>query len=237
MWYKVKKIYQWTNLVRPRPYTPNSNTLLYLPFDWNLNNDQWKTITWSWIAYEDWWVNKVVKLTSTSGSITWPWNLMSSVWTWDFTVSFWIKPTNWGNAMAFGNWYEANPYPSVDIFFLFWTAFWKSNKVINIFEASSWAYKLIASTMSASSLVWSWHHIVSVRKSWVVYFYIDNVLQWQYSWSGTLANFNYLRILNREWWQSWTNTWALMDELIVENKWWTATDVSNYYSVAQQFYS
>lgn len=234
MWYKIKRIYQWENLVYPRSYTPNSNTLLYLPFDWNLNNDQWKTITWSWIAYEKWWVNKVVKLTDTSGSITWPWNLMSSVWTGDYAVSLWIKPTNWGNPKVFGNWYESWVYPWVEIYFIFWTAFSVTNKVIARFADSN----NIPSTMNATTLVWSWHNIVVTRISWTNYLYIDNVLQWQLSWWASLANSNYLIILNR--WgtgQSWTNTWALMDELIVENKWWTATDVSNYYSVAQQFYT
>lgn len=233
----VKRVYVGTSLVRPIPYTPNSNTLLYLPFDWDLSNSQWKSITWTWISYESIGIKKSVKLTDVSWYITWPWNLMSSVWTWDFTVSFWVKPTNWGNAMVFGNWYEANPYPSVDILFLFGTAFWQTNKVINLFQTSSWVHQLISSTSSATSLVWNWHHIVSVRRSWVVYFYIDNVLQWQYSRWTSLSNSNYLRILNRPWWQNWTNTWALMDELIVENKWWTDTDISNYYSVAQQFYT
>ena len=235
---KIKRIYVGEFLVYPRPYTPNSNTLLYLPFDWNLNNNQWKTITWSWIAYQKWWVNKVVNLTSTSGSITWPWNLMSSVWTGDYAVSLWVKPTNWGNPLVFGNWYEWWTYPWAEIFFIFGTAFWVTNKVIALFEAPTWTQKKITSSMSATSLVWSWHNIVLTRISGVVYLYIDNVLQWQYSRWTSLANNNYLIILNR--WgsgQSWTNTWALMDELIVENKWWTATDVSNYYSVAQQFYT
>jgi hypothetical protein len=135
--------------------------------------------------------------------------------------------------LTFGNWYEADPYPSVDIFFIFGTAFKQTNKVINLFESTWWTTKSIISTMSATSLVWNWHHIVSVRRSWVVYFYIDNVLQWQYSWGTSLANNNYLRILNRAWWQSWSNAWVLMDELIVEKAGWTVNDISNYYNLTK----
>jgi hypothetical protein len=135
--------------------------------------------------------------------------------------------------LTFGNWYEADPYPSVDICFIFGTAFKQTNKVINLFESTWWTTKSIISTMSATSLVWNWHHIVSVRRSWVVYFYIDNVLQWQYSWGTSLANNNYLRILNRAWWQSWSNAWVLMDELIVEKAGWTVNDISNYYNLTK----
>lgn len=212
------------------PYTPNANTLLYLPFNWDLSNSQWKSITWTWISYESTGINKSVNLTSTSGSITWPWNLMSSVWTGDYAVSLRVKPTNWGNPLVFGNWYEGWTYPWVWLYFIFWTAFSVTNKVLASFEGSN----KIASTMDATTLVWSWHNIVVTRRSWINYLYIDNVLQWQISWWTSLANSNYLIILNR-WgtWQSWTNTWALMDELVVEKAWWSVNDISNYYNLTK----
>lgn len=228
-------VYVWTDSLKNAyigefvPYTPNANTLLYLPFNWDLSNSQWKTITWSWISYESTGINKSVKLTDVSWVINWPWNLMSSVWTWDYTVSLRVKPTNWGNAMVFGNWYNTSPYAWIELFFIFWTAFSVTNKVVVYLE--SW--KTISSQTSCTSLVWSWHNLVVTRRSWVIYLYIDNSLEWQLSYWTTMANCNTQYILNRPWWQNWSNTWALMDELIVEKAWWTVSDISNYYNLTK----
>ena len=46
MWYKVKKIYQWSNLVRPNWWKPWANTIAYYPLTDDFNDHKW-----SWTLY------------------------------------------------------------------------------------------------------------------------------------------------------------------------------------------
>ena len=183
MWYKVKRIMIWQNWtekqIYPATWHPWANTLLYCPFNNDIIDYSWNsnTITATWTGFADiisWW-NKCLKVTDTSWSITWPWTLMAWVWTWDFAVSLWLYPVSCTSApILFDNRYEWWQYPWVQMFMAFKNSyFWVSNKLTFLVNATNnighW------SSMSASSLVWSWHHLVFTRTSWVCHWYVDNV--------------------------------------------------------------
>jgi len=60
MWYKIKRIYQWTNLVRPVPYTPTNSTLAYFPFTNNALDQLGNyTLSNSWTKQSIWYLFNV----------------------------------------------------------------------------------------------------------------------------------------------------------------------------------
>ena len=216
----------------PTPWTPWADTLLYLKFNNNLNDDSGKgnTITWSWIGYTTLYGNvKCVELTSTTWWINWPWDLMSGIWTGDFVVSFWINPiTSNNNPLMFANWYEWSPRPWVQMFMMYRNGWGLSNQV-SYHMTQVWHW----SSISATSLSGTWHNLVFTRISWVCYWYID----WQEkftSWSDStdLSRVNILKILNRADFseQKWNSTGVKMSELIVEEKWWSGQESLDYYN-------
>ena len=231
-----KELKNWFIWEYIEPRTPWANTLLYMQFNDNLNDDSWNnnTMTGSWIGYETVsWNLKCVKTTSINWTITWPWNLMSSVWTWDFTITFYLNPvTSPQVPLMFGNRLETDPRPWVLMFMVF-DGYNMSNKV--------WFFTTTThfSSTSASSLVGGWHLFTFTRVSGVCHGYIDWVEDFT-SWSDwtDLTNVDSLIVLSRNN-QSDQKRWsagAKMSELIVEKQWWTATEVSNYYNKTKSNY-
>jgi len=84
MWYKVKKIYQWSNLVWPK-WKPWENTLLYLPLESDIKDYSWNNrdvSTNSWMTQSTVW-GKACYVVGNTGWI--------NLWT---SAASWIKSTN-----------------------------------------------------------------------------------------------------------------------------------------------
>lgn len=236
-----KELKNWFIWEYVEPRTPWANTLLYMEFNDNLSDSSGKgvSITWSWIGYETIGTKKCVKLTSTSWEITWPWNLMSPVGTWDFAVSFWIKPVTSNNEpCVFQACNTASPRDWCFMFMWFNSSGVTADRVLFWVEESSRTQKATTS-VTCTSLIGTWHHFLFTRKDGVCYWFIDGTsVLTPYSNSITLANVGYQRILNRasNAYQCWQNTWACMSELIVEKQWWTERKIQNYYNSTKSNY-
>jgi len=219
-------------------WTPTSNTLLYMEFNNNLNDSSWKwvSISWSGIWYEDIWNKKCVKLTSLTGEITWPWNLMAPVWTWDFAVSFYIKPVTSNNVPSvFQSCNTASPRNWCFMFMWFNPSNFTKDRVAFYVNDSNKS----TTSVTCTSLVWSWHHFLFTRYNWVCYWYIDGVsVLTPYSDSTSFLNVWYQWILNRAWSndQKWQNTWCCMSELIVEKQWWDSSKAIQYFDITKSNY-
>ena len=117
MWYKVKKIYQWSNLVRPK-WKPNENTVWYRPlqndckdYSWN-----WYDGTWNSPSYvKSWTTNNVAYF---NGSII---DLSTFRITEDnTTINVWVKSTStntWQEVFDATGWVTGN---SVTYFWYNW---------------------------------------------------------------------------------------------------------------------
>lgn len=227
-------VYIWKE---EQEWQPGENTLLYMEFNWDLSDSSGNSnqMTWSWIDYETIGSKKCVKLTSISGWISWPWNLMASVWTGDFATAFWFYPvgsSDW--PVMFANAQSSSPRSWCQMFICY-DSRWSLNNQVSYHMTQVWHW----SSMSATSLNNSWHHFVFTRISGICYWYID----WQEaftSWAdnSNLSWVNSLYILNRsnQSDQQRDNPWAKMSELIVESAWWTAQEISDYYNLTKSNY-
>lgn len=237
---EISWIYYWDTNWTPDP----TRTLLYLKFNNNLNDDSWNnvSVTWAWIWYGTIGNNHYVEMTSSGSgcSITPPPSIANVIWTWDYTVSFWIYSvpstyySTWEWAMAFGVWYDwANPRPWIYLFIH--QKINSGTDKINAMEAELVDHPF---TTSASTLNNSWHNIVITRDSWVVKGYLDGVQEMSATQTRSFNNCDTFFILNRSnfSWQQWKQTWAKMSEVIFEKVKRTSDDVNSYYNNTKSNY-
>ena len=215
MWYKVKKIYQWSNLVRPK-WKPWANTILYLPLkensndlSWNWNNGTATNITYSW--------NKAVFNSSGTSLINLP--ITNNT----FTLNMIAQMTS---ASGYQLLYRQAKYSS-------WT-WWQDDSGCYLYgytsiqlRMSQWNTKLTWITADTNEHLYSF--VVSANS---MKFYIDGVLKTTYnasvgsvSWATfTLGN----RYTSSNEWLRWT-----MREVIVESTLRTDAEILN---LAKQFW-
>lgn len=229
MWYKIKKIYVGTNLVRPSWWTPWSNTKLYYSFDNDIAstsydssgwwyNGSWNSDSWTYTTGKVW---KCTQLTATSTkylsiptSLTYP--------TTNFTISFLVKYTS----------VSADNAPRA--IFSKWNGSGSStNAYVYIYER---VWKIwVDIPYNATLFLTSWtyndgnRHSVILTKSWNTYnLYID----WTNIWSTT--NSFSLHWWSNTQWLIWKNNngnvwlyWDL-DEFIIEDIAWNSSKISKY---------
>jgi len=242
MWYKVKKIYQWTNLVRP-VWKPNANTVAYYPLESDGNDYSWNNhnLTWYWTpSYTTSWTTKNVL--SLNGSTLWKIANLSGTYT-NYTFSVWCKSTStnsWqeifdnvvfntntnnvyfnfnGTAKELG-WYQTFSYQ--------YRPNWWSNSYQNIYESTNrntgTRYNVITtSTSSGVKLYLNWIQVASNSTTWTII--LDS---WHNSIGGRLREPTYNIPINF--------FIGYMSEFIFENKTWTATEVLNYYNQTKSNY-
>lgn len=225
MWYKVKKIYQWSNLVRPiiPPFTPWANTVAYYPFESNINDASWNnrnlsmyTGSFSYQTLSSW--KKICRFNTSAlakiGSI--PFNRTA------YTVSAWCS---WDTI--------SSSYQKIILDLVEW-----SNYRPRYFAYWSEVTWLVSSEWSWVSYVQNqWYHILVTYTNWVARMYINNTLKATYtlSTSGTawkmLINGTDSNNYNVNY-----RTAGTISELILENKVWTDTEISNYYNNTKSNY-
>lgn len=231
MWYKVKKIYQWTNLVRP-VWEPNaSRTILYLPLESNATDQSWnnRSTTAIWITY----TNKgwVMCATNTwSGYI----NLTTSAAnyllpsTWEATVNVRIYRTS-NDTSKNRNIFEWEVQNKI------WILFQIYNSTYYLRLITTWSTDKWGTFGTTSIAINTWVNLcLRIKNSSAECF-----INWQYVWVQSSLNNNWFgsRQNSSEQWcyllanRTWTNNqllWAAR-EFIYENTYWSNENISNYY--------
>lgn len=230
-------------------WTPDaSRTILYYEFEQNLDDSSWNShniSSWSSYTYDSVWGQYVLK-------DSWSINLnptpswLNTIWTWDYTVAFWLYPvipTNVSNrepmVLSISNNQLSGGYAWPGIFFDYYNNDSTGGKIRwrdyrNDDQWINWEVWWVC-----ANLVNWWHHLVMTRRSWTVYCYIDTVEVCDFSSSTNINNCNSSYLL---WWASnrspqwWGASWAMMDKFIVEKVWWTAQEVSDYYNQTKSIY-
>lgn len=226
----------------------SSRTLYYYEFEQNMNDSSgnWNNMSSSsnYSYVEVWW--QYVVQDSWSINLNMPYNSMNTIWTWDFTISFWlypIVPTNVSNRqpiiLAWN--YGTFPYPWPNIFFDYY-GYWDDyasnpdKKIVWRMERSS---DNEAVWWVCSSLINGWHNLVMSRISGVVKCYVDSEQVCQFNSSVNINNTNksYFIWAASNWSPQWWGTsWAKWDKLIVENVWWSDDQVWVYFNQTKAIY-
>lgn len=228
MWYKVKKIYVGTNLVRP-VWKPNTNTIVYLPLNsTNTKNDiEWHTTAQWWtVRYWTYWGVDCADFTSwwyvTISSISFPaeWTLV--VWAnningnnaswWYWWAVFWTKSDNtslknpwlyyWDSSSS--NWY-------------FW---FEPDTYFNVNTKSKWY--MLAIRMSSST-----------KKGY---------LFWESSYKE--IDISQSTVLSATWlWYLWWRTdrndrlfYWYISQFIIENRLWSIQDLTDMFNSMKKWY-
>lgn len=238
MGYKVQKIFVWTDQVRwPRTSTRSpdpTRTLLYLQLQNNVTDSSWNSVSVSssGITYGTAGDYYYAQTTSTTAYITPPATLAQQIWTWDFTVSFFLYPithTRSESAWRFWDWYDSwSPRPWICIRYgRDWNIGWND-------DGNGTNQCSIACSQN------TWHYQAYVRKNGVCYCYFDGAYVWQHNHTRNLASpwVNKFYILNRSDYsaQRWSSAWARISEVIFENVAWTSDDVTAYYNSMKSNY-
>ncbi len=237
MWYKVKKRYVGTNLVRPDTWTPWSNTVAYYKFDWNMNDSSWnnRNLSVAQWTFTYWTLSQWAKYIQTnfnsysSQISSFPLNSNSA------TISFWMSFVNW----TAWNWNTSSTYWAT-VFDLMW-----SNGLIR--PCLSWWYNdgyltywfcyLDVTNHYVPSVSESWHLYTIVLNWWTASIYMDWVL-WK-TWTYPVNNWYSFRLNTVDWDSTQRRQYSSRDklsELIFENKQWTAQEVQDYYNKTKSNY-
>ena len=225
MWYKVKRIYQWTNLVRP-VWKPNANTIAYYPLtsstttsdlSWNNRNltNSWVTFgTYKWVdcAYS----NKTSYLTKSSFAtnlqnltisawVYYVWN--NSSWDWNYNQFVWRW---WGSTENFWA-YTENFYTPWRLVCSPWW-FWRFQLTNN----SQWYNVVVTYNYSTTTATMYVNGVAGTSNT------STNPPSWTNIWIGGKES--------NHWWNWW------LSEFIVENKVWTLDEISNYYNQTKSKY-
>ena len=207
------------------PLIPSANTLLYLPFNNNYNDESWKwvSVTTNGGTTPTYWAINSNNYLITSNS-----RIISTLSTFDInnmTFSCWLKKTGSSLCVA-AYWWWPNSWTHTDGVWN-WLIINSSNKIV-LFPYGR------DITTTATIQLNAWTNIVIVTGGWTVYVYVDGTLK--YSTSKTFTSSSYIaRFLANPYVDSTIRdpfVWNI-DEVIIENKTWTSTDVKNYYNQAK----
>ena len=221
MWYKVNRIMVWDKQVRPYRYNPWSNTLLYMPLNWNVKDEvSWNNGTWSWTAqYQTLASWLKVANCNTSSYILTPSFAMNTA----MTISWWLYRSG-GNVIfrADGKTGTRNLY-EISVNENWWAWWWRYYNW-NSYLYNSWSNS------------W-WKHIVATFWNEWIKIYVNGI----HTHTTNITSFVWK---TQQWWINYDQystvtpiPWAwYYSDLIVESRAWTATEVSNYYNQTKSNY-
>ena len=222
-----------------------SRTIFYYEFENNLNDSSgnWHNITAStWVWYNTVWWQWVIESTASTSWLSVNPSWSSSIWSWDFAISFWIKPQQPSSSrypMLVWIYINPSPYSWPTIFYDPLGVNGRWDKIILRMRWGSASYQH-TSTVTASSLYNSWHHIVMTRDNWTVNCYVDGVLDT--TWSNDTISFP---TSNYSWYIFWRtdfsdqsrgSVWVMWDKFILENIAWSSADIVAYYNQTKSLY-
>lgn len=237
MWYKVKKIYQWSNLVRPKEpwWDISSDTICYLRLRNNLK-DETGNYTWTMatngsfdtsvanisvasLTYNNWYI---------ASTTNWP----SLSWSNSYTISWWGKTTTWA-IWVFS--YFSSPYKWINLY-----------KFINTGNVYSSYFCLYLGWYSWSSWFenhyaynpWTnWHLYTVTYTPWSIKWYIDgsNVSSSSATLSWTVTPWTTMEIWRNNHSNTFSPVWYYSD-ILFDGKVRTAQEISDYYNATKWFY-
>lgn len=227
MWIYYFEDYEWQ---------PWENTLLYFEFEQNLNDSSWKwnnATSSTWIWYEEVWWQYVVKSTTSPSWISCNpsvWNIGTSDFYFGWRMNM-IKPWN-------------NVYSTVFWIWHGWSQWWVNHPWPTIFAAGSSDVLIFRtasndehnSSVSVTSLAWSWHYISFTRLNWVCTWYVDCIdVTGSRSSSREFANCDWSALFFRSgYWPR--STGVKWDKLIFENQWRELSKIKDYYNSTKSLY-
>ena len=222
-------------------WTPTSNTIAYYEFENNTNDSSWNwnnIVSTSNFSYQSEWWQYVWKITA-HWTVVLPPLMMSSIWSWDFTISFffyqWTYNSNQPQIFWIWeeNWSLNYRWPTIIVNRNnWWTTMWRTQW---------WSAEHSVYTTWLSMEANKWHHWVMTRRSWVVYCYVDATLLWQFNSTDSLPTTSAAK------WQfiwryiNWNNgieqiNTSMWDKLIIEKVWWTSDKITNYFNTFKSIY-
>ena len=218
MWYKVKRIYQWTNLVRP-VWKPNANTLAYYPLTSSTTTSDmsWnsKTMTnnrnvqfWTYAGVNCWYFS----WGSSWGYLSRSWSLWTGNSKYNFSCWFY-KTTTWDCA------FFSIGYPTGNQWNLCYVETWKF--------VIGWWNNGVGTDVSCP--VNSWHHLVQNFDGTTQRLYLDWVQVASNTPSPNITN-NLTCIGISVNTSSTRPMYWYLSEVIFESVNWTAEEVKDYYN-------
>ena len=231
MWYKIKRIYQCTNLVRPPFPVPKSWLLWYRPLQTDLKDVSNNWNNWSWYSGTGsfgtvWWYTwaKVTRSTSnwfSTQHIITPVNRSNPT----ISICWWIcytqmSDTLWTWRWLFWNWWSGSSQQ-----IMLWLR--SADNKYPYFQWNWTNYKLSSSTPSTNT----WYFRVITRNGSTLKFYLN----------GTLANtlsisssdiWNWVFKFGCTWYDSWWNWWTewYVRHCAIYNKVLTDAEVLQFYN-------
>ena len=220
-WYKIKRILVWQNneekQIYPAGWTPNANTVMYLPLEDDLldhsPNPNTMTQTWTITKQTIWyyfpqpssWENKIASSKTVA----------QAVWSYPFTVNVWCKKdaTSWSQHWwlwwdsVYNNswtnyiynstqmrieWY--NPYASSNRYSIdnadWWTNFWIVEKSDQILVYQNWVLKITRNQSRPLSTLALWL-LLYANWSWVWQTYSRFIVEkWEWAADNFLDYYN-----------------------------------------------
>ena len=211
-------------------WKPWSNTLLYLPLNWNLNDESWNWYNWTWSA----WTEKYATLSSWLQVAEFSW------WLSRVTTSFTQTPTTISL-----RWYKSTSLsdPSVNGYKLY---AWQASS-----DSGNW-WRLRMVTSSSTQRLWyqngseehqnqynykdTWVHMVATYNGSNTLFYINWSLVYTYTSWMNAQTWLYLWTSPRDTTSTYSLYWYVSN-VIIEGKQRTAQEVAKYYNSTKSNYS
>ena len=199
-------------------YSPNADTLVYLPLEWDLTDKTWKTTpVWNSITFEtQWWKLWVRFAWNTNSYINLSW--VQSLDTTDFTISFWIYVI-WNSDIIFVHRWNSDS-TNMDLHFIRRS----TNKVDLWFYSNDCAWNVAVSNWRWYNLTWTYNHSTRAMRT-----YVNWALDWSRTWSW---NPNFWTYDIQLWCKRWRTTWnavnGVMSRFILEKREWSSSEVAEY---------
>lgn len=228
MWYKLKKIYIWTNQVRPSWWQPWANTIAYYPLD--------NTNTVNDLSGNNHTLTNVWNVSFDSLSTTFNWSnylYCSPLWeTVPFTVSFYLYITDsswdsvekWLVRHTWGNYYGWS------------TTILNHSSMPHTKDIRVWTEPNNNCSYTSSTPSNWWHNIVVVCDSTNMKLYVDWVFQSNNTAVAQTWTWWYFTIWT-EYWTSFDNNYKWkISKVIVESIERTAQEIADYYDQTKSLY-
>jgi len=245
-WSQAKEVYVWTTKVRPTWWQPWSNTLIYLPLNWNTNNLWTYWASWNWTlpssSYYSWWyiqgsswtkcyISKGAKdqTAALHGNYS-----STQFGTADRTISVWIKWINF--------WTKSD---GVSLHYIWtssgWTSWWWFGLWSQVQNAGSWEIWILRYNSDPYT---TWLTFDTNRHNYIITYnntnkakmYVDGTQLTMTQYANSSFNTNWT------WYWLWclrnyyANKQVAFSEYIIENKARTATEASDYYNLTKWNY-
>lgn len=213
---KVKKIYVWTNLVRPK-WQPWSNTIAYYPLNYDFTDKSWN---WYNLTVSNATISSVGEVPCAYYNWGRAYNTSAPVGT-QRTLSAWVY-NPWTSWVIIWSWANQTSYYAIMLALSSWN--------IQISDFYSIGYAGTTPSQNAR------HHVVAVADNATMKVYLDGVLK--ASWTHTRTDSSTGVSV---WWKPYTDqypdlyTWYISNA-IIENVAWSDSDILNYYNLTKWNY-